>query len=81
MHGASFILVVVGALNWLLQGLFSWEIGEIFGGPDAVISRIIYILVGLGGLYLLINHKKDCKMCVGMGMGGSAPMGGAKPGM
>lgn len=75
MHGASFILVVVGALNWLLQGIFTWEIGEIFGGQEAVISRIIYILVGLAGLYLLMNHKKDCKMCMGMG-GGSTP---AKP--
>lgn len=73
MHSVSFILVVVGALNWLLQGIFKWEIGEIFGGQEAAISRIIYILVGLAGVYMLMDHKKSCKNCVG---GASTP---AKP--
>jgi uncharacterized protein len=76
MHAASFILVVVGALNWLLYGLFHWEIGSLVGGMDGVVARIIYIIVGLGGLYMLINHKKDCKMCMGMGGNNMPPKQG-----
>lgn len=63
LHMAAFLLVVVGALNWLLVGLAGWDIGQIFGGMDAVISRIVYVLVGLSGIYLLVTHKKDCKHC------------------
>jgi uncharacterized protein len=62
-HGLAFVLVIIGGLNWLLVGLLSWDIGKIFGGQEAVISRIIYILVGLGAIYLIVTHKKDCKHC------------------
>lgn len=63
MHGISFVLLVVGGLNWLLVGLFSWDVGMIFGGQDAAISRIIYILVGLSAVYLMFTHRSDCKHC------------------
>ena len=59
----AFLLVVVGALNWLLLGLFGWDVGQLFGGQTAVLSRVIYILVGLSGLVVLFTHKKDCKEC------------------
>lgn len=65
LHGAAFILVIVGGLNWLLLALTGWEIGQIFGGMDAALSQILYILVGLSAIYLVITHKKDCKMCEG----------------
>ncbi len=49
----AFILVFIGALNWALVGLFSFNlVGAIFGGLSTV-SRIIYVLVGLAALYLL----------------------------
>ena len=44
LHMVAFLLVVVGALNWLLVGLFGWEIGQWFGGQGAMLSRIIYVL-------------------------------------
>ena len=59
----TFLLVVVGGLNWLLLALMGWEIGQLFGGMDATVSKIIYILVGLSALYLFAGHKKDCKIC------------------
>lgn len=59
----SFILVVVGGLNWLLVGLFKWDVGQLFGGMDASVSRLIYVLVGLAALVLLFTHKNDCKAC------------------
>jgi uncharacterized protein len=51
-------LLVIGGLNWLLVGIFKWDIGQIFGGQGAMISRIIYILVGLSAIYLVATWKK-----------------------
>ena len=62
-HTLAFILVIVGGLNWLLVGIFNWDVGMIFGGQGAVFSRIIYVLVGLSAIYLIATHKKDCKQC------------------
>lgn len=50
-HLAAYVLLLVGALNWLLVGVFGWDVGELFGGQGAVVSRIIYILVGLAAIY------------------------------
>jgi hypothetical protein len=63
LHGIAFVLVIIGGLNWLLVGLFSWDVGTIFGGQGAMISKIIYILVGLSAIYLVLTHCKDCKHC------------------
>ncbi|MFH1246645.1 MAG: DUF378 domain-containing protein [Candidatus Liptonbacteria bacterium] len=66
MHKVTFTLLVIGGLNWLLIGLFKWDIGSLFtGGQAALISRIIYILVGLATIYEIFAHKKSCKDCVG----------------
>lgn len=73
LHMVAFLLVVIGGLNWLLVGLFSWDIGQLFGGMSAMISRIVYILVGLSAIYLLATHKKDCKVCSGGSTGGGMP--------
>ena len=61
----AFTLLVIGGLNWLLLGVFGWEIGELFGGSTALVSRAIYVLVGLSAIYLIAMHKSDCKMCGG----------------
>ena len=50
----SLILVVIGALNWGSIGLFQFDIvAWIFGGQGAVISRIVYTLVALAGVWCL----------------------------
>ena len=59
----AFILLVIGGLNWLLVGLFHWDIGNIFGGMGAPISRLIYVLVGLAAISELATHKQNCKRC------------------
>lgn len=47
-------LVIIGGLNWLLVGLFEFDlVASIFGGQEALLSKIIYILVGLAALYSL----------------------------
>ena len=63
LHFVSFILLIVGGLNWLLVGLLGWDIGDFLGGMDAMASRIIYILVGLAAIYEIATHKKNCKGC------------------
>lgn len=52
----ALILVIVGALNWFLVGVFQWDlVTSLFGGEtfraSSGLSRIIYTLVGLAGLY------------------------------
>lgn len=71
LHMIAFALVIIGGLNWLLVGLFHWDVGVIFGGMTAMLSRIIYILVGLSAIWLAVTHKNDCKACA------NSPMGGA----
>lgn len=63
LHMVTFILLVVGGLNWLLYGLLGWEIGSLVGGMESAIAKIIYILVGLSAIYELVTHKSGCKIC------------------
>ena len=44
-------LVIVGAVNWGLIGFFQFDlVAFLFGGQDAIISRVVYALVGIAGL-------------------------------
>lgn len=55
----SLILLIVGGLNWLLFGLFQWDlVGGIFGGMDSVLSRIIYVIVGIAAIYAFTLFNK-----------------------
>lgn len=52
-------LIIIGALNWLLVGLFQFDVvAAIFGGTAAVGSRIVYIIVGLAGLWALTFYPR-----------------------
>ena len=62
MNRLALILVIIGALNWGLVGLFQFDlIAYAFGGHAAVFSRIIYTLVALGGLWsiALLFRERD----------------------
>jgi uncharacterized protein len=52
-------LLIIGGLNWLLVGILGWDIGVLFGGQDAIISRIIYVLVGISALLALKPAKSS----------------------
>lgn len=58
----SLILVVIGAINWGAIGLFQFDIvAWLFGGQAAILSRIIYTLVALAGIWclsLLFRHNE-----------------------
>ncbi|MEY4696254.1 MAG: hypothetical protein RIT14_682 [Pseudomonadota bacterium] len=48
----TLLLIVIGGLNWLAVGLFQIDVvAMLFGGPDAPLSRIVYILVGVSALW------------------------------
>jgi uncharacterized membrane protein YuzA (DUF378 family) len=52
-------ITILGAINWLLIGLFSWNfVAAIFGSMSAV-SRIIYVIVGIAGLYCLSLYSSS----------------------
>ena len=63
IHMVSFVLLVVGGLNWLLVGAFSTDLVEMVFGTWPMVVKVIYILVGLSALYELMTHKGNCTMC------------------
>ncbi|MCX7568914.1 DUF378 domain-containing protein [Tumebacillus sp. DT12] len=60
MDRLALILVIVGALNWLLVGLFQWDlVAALLGGADSWLARTVYTLVGIAGLYSLTLLFRD----------------------
>lgn len=54
VNKTALTIVIIGALNWLLVGLFRFDlVAAIFGGVASPISRIVYVIVGLAGLYTI----------------------------
>ena len=54
MDTLALILSIIGSLNWGLVGIFQFDlVAWLFGGQDGVISRIVYTLVGLAGLWCI----------------------------
>ncbi len=50
----SLILVIIGAINWGAIGLFQFDlVAWLFGGQSAIISRIVYTVVALAGIWCL----------------------------
>jgi uncharacterized membrane protein YuzA (DUF378 family) len=47
----AFWLLVVGGLNWLLVGLFRFDLVAAVFGVDSAVSRLIYVLVGISAVY------------------------------
>ena len=73
LHMVAFILVAVGGLNWGMVGLGSlvagadWNIVAKILGSWPQVESIVYLLVGLSTVWLIIGHKKECRMCMGGG--------------
>lgn len=52
-------LVIVGAVNWGLIGFFHFDLVNVIFGNMTLLSRIIYALVGLGGLYMISFYMRN----------------------
>jgi uncharacterized membrane protein YuzA (DUF378 family) len=68
-------LVIIGAINWGLWGFFQFDlVAWVFGGNTKGLSRLVYCLVGLSGLYSIrmwCHCAGMCKCSSGKGKGGS----------
>ena len=57
----ALVFTIIGAINWGLIGLFDVNLVELLFGEGSILSRIVYIIVGLTGLInigILFNHIK-----------------------
>lgn len=75
LHGVSFVLVIVGALNWGLVGLGSfmgrdWNVVHLVLGQWMTLENLVYVLVGLAAISLIATHKQDCRYCNASGPSG-----------
>ena len=60
MDKTALTLVIIGAINWGLIGLFGFDlVGALFGGQMSILSRIIFSIVGLAGLWCITLLFKD----------------------
>lgn len=69
VHIIAFILTVVGAVNWGLVGLggflgMDMNLVSMLVGSWPQVEWAVYVLVGLSGLTILVNHKKACRDCM-----------------
>lgn len=58
----ALLLAIIGAINWGLIGIFQFDlVAYLFGGQDALVSRIIYTVVGAAGLWCIsmLFHDRD----------------------
>lgn len=60
MDNTSLVITIIGAINWLLVGLFKFDlVAAMLGGQTSWASRIVYIIVGLAGLWCITLLFKD----------------------
>ena len=57
----AFVLVIIGGLNWGLVGFFHFNLVDAIFGMGSVISRIIYVIVGLAAVYSIFMGAKCLK--------------------
>ena len=54
-------LIIVGALNWGSIGLFQYDlVAGLFGGQGSFISRTVYTVIALAGIWAITFYFKDC---------------------
>lgn len=62
----ALVLTIIGAINWGLVGFLQFDlVATLFGGQDAILSRIVYALVGIAGLTnigLLFASAKESRV-------------------
>lgn len=63
VHMIMFLLVIIGALNWGLIGLFDFNLIHAVFLHFANAEKVVYALVGAAGIVLIITHKRDCRIC------------------
>lgn len=55
------LLVIIGAINWGLVGLFNFNLVTALLGSLPMVARAVFVLVGISGVWMLFNFSKCCK--------------------
>lgn len=63
LHMVAFTLVLVGALNWGLIGLFNFNLVTTLLGSMPSAVMIVYVLIGASAVLVAVGHKGDCRIC------------------
>lgn len=58
INGIALTLVIIGAINWLLVGLFEFNLVDEIFGSLSILTRILYIIVGIAGLWSIAFYSK-----------------------
>lgn len=53
-------LVIIGAINWGLVGAFNLNLVSVLFGPMSILSRIIYIIIGIAGICSIFMFRRTC---------------------
>lgn len=61
LDSIALTIAIIGTVNWGLIGLFSLDLVAMIFGDMSLLSRIIYVLVGISGLYLLTFYGYVCR--------------------
>ncbi|KKU81772.1 MAG: hypothetical protein UY07_C0009G0009 [Parcubacteria group bacterium GW2011_GWA1_47_8] len=62
LHIIAFVLLIVGGINWGLEA-FEYNLVTMIAGVDSMVTKVVYVLVGLAAIYEVATHKNTCKMC------------------
>ncbi len=68
LHMLTFILLMVGGVNWGLVGLGgflggNWNLVNMILGSMPMLESLVYLLVGVSAIVVGVTHKKDCRAC------------------
>ena len=63
IQSISQILLIIGGINWGLVGLLDINLVSTIFGDMTTLSRVIYTIVGLAGIYALMDMCNMCKSC------------------
>lgn len=66
IHQVTYLLVIVGGVNWGLVGLLDFNVVHMLVGSFPVVEKLVYILVGVSAVYdIALMHKGYCMYCGG----------------
>jgi uncharacterized membrane protein YuzA (DUF378 family) len=64
----TLVLLIVGGLNWGLVGAFQFDlVAALFGGQDALLARVVYVVVGLAALWQIVALARPASRAPEMG--------------
>ena len=59
LHAIVLTLVIIGGINWGLVGLFNYNLVDSIFGTMSIVSRVIYTLVGIAGIWAITFYSQD----------------------